>query len=306
MRSYRNLWYIKTEINYTIFSREWVRGLSQRASTKYIFNSAPSEYHDCLIPDYPMGCKRILYDPGYLDSLHRPNVNLNWDGISEITENGIRTAKGEDMPFDVVIYATGFTTDEYPLSVRGINGQTTDDYFTSKGGPQAYIGTTVPGFPNFYWLSGPNTATGHTSVIFTEEAQINYSLQLIKPVLDGSVSSFEVTAKATDAYNEKLQARLACSVFMHCNSWYRVGGEGKIVAAFPWPITLFWWWSRRPILDHYKTVGAEPWSRSRCSMGTAQMLGVFLLSAAVLWASLHGPMLFSLWTAFAHGRIIAA
>jgi hypothetical protein len=108
---------------------------------------------------------------------------------------------------------------------------------------------------------------------------------LLKPVLDGFVSSFEVTAEATDAYNDKLHARLARSVFAHCTSWYRVGGKGKVSAIFPWPTALLWWWSRRPIWDHYKVVGAERWLGSRRLMRISRILGgLLLLSAPFLWA----------------------
>ncbi|KAG6886526.1 hypothetical protein C0992_003560 [Termitomyces sp. T32_za158] len=100
------------------------------------------------------------------------NVHLNYQGIGSIVKDGIVTQEGEQLDFDVIILATGFCVDKYPLHIEGKSGRTVQDYYNSKGGPTAYMGTTVPGFPNLYILAGPNTATGHSSVIFTEEVQV--------------------------------------------------------------------------------------------------------------------------------------
>ncbi|KAG5634831.1 hypothetical protein H0H81_000569 [Sphagnurus paluster] len=81
-------------------------------------------------------------------------MELNWDGIESIVEDGIVTNKGEHLPFDTIIFGTGYRTDKYPLEVYGENGQTVQDYYDSQGGPLAYMGTTLPGFPNFYLIGG--------------------------------------------------------------------------------------------------------------------------------------------------------
>ncbi|KAG6902861.1 hypothetical protein C0995_010746 [Termitomyces sp. Mi166 len=166
-------------------------------------------------------------------------------------------SEGEHLPFDVIILATGFRTDKYPLHIEGKSGQTIQDYYDSKGGPTAYMGTTVPGFPNLYMLGGPNTVTGHTSVIFTEEVQINYSLALIKPILDGRLSVVDAKHEATDRYNEVVQKKLSGSVFVGCNSWYRLSGTGKINTMFPGSAAHFWWWLRRPVWTDYEVTVAR-------------------------------------------------
>ena len=133
-----------------------------------------------------LGCKRVIFDTDYFSTLHQPNMALNWDGVASISENAILTGKGgcnqllassvtyvnagEDLPFDTIILATGYCTvreifaltvritklqqDNYPLTIRGIEGQTIQEYFASQGGPTAYLGTSVPGFPNFYMIGG--------------------------------------------------------------------------------------------------------------------------------------------------------
>ncbi|KAJ7612218.1 hypothetical protein FB45DRAFT_760152 [Roridomyces roridus] len=234
------------------------------AVESHMTKNAPKECLSQIIPQYPPGCKRMLLDTDYLSALHRPNMFLNWDGIQSIYEHGIVTKTGQKLPLDVIIFATGFVTDRFPLAVRGVDGETIQDYYDIQGGPKAYISTTVPGFPNFFMLAGPNTATGHNSVIYTESLQINYVMRFIQPIIAGVVSTFEVTRAATDLYNDKIQQMLARSVHTSCMSWYRVGGTGRIANIFPGPGTLLWMWTRRPKWEDYRVVvGTKKGERSR-------------------------------------------
>ncbi|GLB40268.1 putative flavin-binding monooxygenase-like [Lyophyllum shimeji] len=255
MRTVRFFDYLGSDLAYfAIFSNNVTRRALSSYLKRYILKHSPKEYHDKLIPSYALGCKRVLFDTDYLPTLHRDNVELNWAGIASIVEDGIITKQGEHLRFDTIILATGYAADRYPLVVEGKGGETIQEYFASQGGPTAYLGTCVPGFPNFYLIGGPNTATGHTSVIFTEEVQINYALQLIKPIMEGRISYIDVTAKATIEYNEEIQERLSRSVFVGCNSWYKVDASGKITSIFPGAAALFWWWLRRPVWQNYHVV----------------------------------------------------
>lgn len=252
---------------------------------KYILDKAPSKYHTHMIPDYPVGCKRTVANSGFLDSLHRPNLTLNFDGIAEIVEHGVITKTGELFPFDVIVYATGFIGERYPMHVQGLNGITIQGYYDAHDGPTAYFGTAIPDIPNFYLLVGPNTGTS-TSTLFVEEVQIGYILQLVQPVLNGSVSSFTVKDAPTDAYNAKVQERISRSVFVHCSSWARTNGTGKIFNPFPWAVTLWWWWLRKPNWAHFVAVGAEKWiwaSRIKAVKGCSAVL---LLS----WLCIRGSV----------------
>ncbi|TFK40444.1 hypothetical protein BDQ12DRAFT_648979 [Crucibulum laeve] len=266
MRLYRFCLYLKTEIAYLfVFSSDKLRRLATKWVRRYMTRVTPKQYHDKIFPSYPLGCKRMLFDTGYLPALHRPSLELNFDGISAIDETSILTAKGksplsERLAFDAIITGTGFIVHKYPINIRGRHSVSVQEYYDSAGGPTAYLGTSLPGFPNFCMISaGPNTVTGHTSLLFTEEIQINYIIQLVKSIVDGNISSFEVTTKATEAYNDKIQARLSKSVFMHCISWYRLGGEGRVTSMFPGPGMLFWWWLRRPQWNHYMIIGLDRW-----------------------------------------------
>lgn len=256
---FRWLMYLRTELFYMlIFGSPFMRKISTKGAAYYIKSAAPKQYHEKLIPKYTLGCKRVIFDTDFCKALHRPNFDLNWDGVERITEDGVLTKKGEKIPFDIIIFGTGYRADEYPLQVRGVGG-TIQEYFKDKQGPQAYRGTTYPNFPNFFTISGPNTITGHTSVIFTNECQADYIIQLIKPILERQVVTVEVKPEPTDVYNEKIQGRLSTSVFPNCQSWYRVEGSGKITNIFPGATTLFWLWLRKPKWQDYIGLGLEEW-----------------------------------------------
>jgi len=248
------LWYLFLFSNKTRFMRGWVN----KKFIAYIKRHAPKEYQDKLIPKYEIGCKRVVFDTQYLDSLHRPNHNLNWDGIAQITGNGIKTKTGEQLSFDVIITATGFVADKFPIPIRGANGLTVQEYYDAEGYPKAYKGTSVPGFPNMFLMAGPNTTTGHTSVTLFEEIQTEYIATLVRPLFHkrNPVASVDVTPAATEKYNTWLHGRLAHSVHTGCVSWYRTGsGAGKISSIFPGPATMFWWVMRRVRLGDYVAKG---------------------------------------------------
>ncbi|KAH9989290.1 FAD/NAD-P-binding domain-containing protein [Russula vinacea] len=228
-----------------------------KKSRDFIKATVPAKYHHVIIPTYPFGCKRIVFDERYLKSLNRSNVCLSFDHIVQVEPDGVITATGEKVSLDVIIYGTGFVTDDYPLNVRGTRG-TLKEYNDAHGGPMAYLGSTVPGFPNFFMMQGPNTVTGHTSVLFSEESQVPYLLQLLAPLRAGVLKSVAPTDAATDRYNDMLQERLEDTVWTQCASWYRVGGRGRVFSTFPGPLVLFWWWLRRVRWEDYEIDGPGP------------------------------------------------
>ncbi|KAJ7689782.1 hypothetical protein B0H17DRAFT_1065875 [Mycena rosella] len=252
MRLYRFTLYLRSELFYLlVYHHASLRQPFEKRTTEYIRATAPQSDLAHLIPNYEMGCKRVILDTNFLPSLHRPNMSLNWDGIQSICTEGLITKTGDKLEFDVMIFATGFVADRFPLVIRGAGGRSVQEYYEEQGCPKAYIGTTIPGFPNMFMISGPNTTTGHISVVFTEELQIDYIIKFVKPILGGVVSSFEVTPTATDRYNKRIQEMLSRSVHTSCTSWYRTGGDGPISSIFPGPGILFWWWTRRPQWDDY-------------------------------------------------------
>ncbi|KAF8888349.1 hypothetical protein BD779DRAFT_1611364 [Infundibulicybe gibba] len=250
MRLYRWWLFLRSEIFYYAFFRiSWSRGRLTKMFRNYILKNAPEKYHKYIAPTYTLGCKRMIFDTNYIATLHKPNMDVNWDGIDRITADGILTKTGEKLCFDVIIFATGFTADKYPINIRGSKGMSVQDYYDSQMGPKAYLGTSVPGFPNFFMVSGG---------ISVSDLEVDYIIKLIKPILNEDVLSFEVTNRATDAYNDKIQGRLSKS--------YRTGRNGRVTSIFPGTSTQFWWWLRRPLWKHYIRVGGE----SSCKLGPGE------------------------------------
>lgn len=199
---------------------------------------------------------------GYLESLSNPNIELNWDGIEEIQENGILTKTGELIPLDVLIFATGYTRNKYPIPIKGAKDQLLSEYFDEKGGPQAYRGMAIPHFPNFYMLGGPNTTTGTGSIIFVEECQSNYLMPLIEPVIKGQAIAFCVKEQACEDYNNHIQSKINGSLYDQCKAAYHADRRGRNVAIFPFPQCIYWWYTAWVKWGDYTAIGAGKWKRN--------------------------------------------
>lgn len=182
-------------------------------------------------PDYPIGCKRILFSSDYLPALAQPNVDLVTEHISEITEKGIRTADGVEHEFDVLIWGTGFKATEFlaPMTITGVGGRKLADAWQS--GAHAYYGMTVPDFPNLVIMYGPNTNTGGGSIIYFLEAQAHYLGKLVQNMVARG-GPLAVRADVEHKFDEKIQGLLAGSVWSQCTSWYRQS-DGRITNNWP-------------------------------------------------------------------------
>ncbi|KIJ41244.1 hypothetical protein M422DRAFT_780394 [Sphaerobolus stellatus SS14] len=266
-RAHRNFLACFTDLAFFIWVKRNVRlrNFAQKLLIRYMKKTAPKEYHDVLTPNYPMGCKRIIRDPGYYEALNRPNVELVFGGVEEIVQDEIITGKGEKYKCDVLIFGTGFLFINPDVRITGRGGQDLYEYFDSRGGPEAYIGTAVPGFPNIFTILGPNIASGHVSAIFSEEQQILYALQLCKPIFEGKAKSFEVRRDVSENYNVDLQRRLDETVWTSCHSYYRNGSSnsGKVVATFPGSLLRQWYITRKVNWDAFVGVEAESWEKER-------------------------------------------
>ncbi|PGH17875.1 hypothetical protein AJ79_00774 [Helicocarpus griseus UAMH5409] len=191
MRLYRFWHYYLMESDWPGFHTESGRKIREglvKTQIDYIKRTAPERYHEALIPKTEIGCKRKVLDTDYLACLHRDNMELVYaDPIEEITARGVRTRSGREVDVDAIILATGFKAQQvlYPLEIKGRNGINLNEHWDkfSSGVAQAYYGTCVSQFPNFFIMMGPNTATGHLSVIYTTECQINFTLRTIRPIL---------------------------------------------------------------------------------------------------------------------------
>ncbi len=186
-----------------------------------------------LVPDYPIGAKRVLFNDDYYPALNRGNVRLVTEVIESIAANGVRTKDGELHDADVIIYATGFKATEFlaPMAVTGMGGRTLSDEW--RQGAHAYLGVTVSGFPNFFMLYGPNTNLGHNSILVMIEAQADYVIDALRQLGERRAGRLDVKREVMDDYNRTLQRDLARSVWAaNKASWYKLA-DGTITNNWP-------------------------------------------------------------------------
>lgn len=200
-----------------------------------------------LTPDYPIGAKRILFSDSYYPALARENVTLETDGIDNVTEGGIMTTAGTENPHDVIIYATGFYSNPFlkEIDVRGRNNLSLKDHW--KEGAFAYLGVSTSEFPNMFMLYGPNTNSGHTSIVSKLEHQVTHILKLIDKADDGTI---EVKAAPEDAFNFDAQTRLRQLTWDKIEaSWYKDGT--RITNNWPGGSLEFKRRMENPVWEHF-------------------------------------------------------
>lgn len=185
-----------------------------------------------LTPDYPIGCKRILFSNDYYPALAKPHVDVVASSISEITPRGVRAANGFEYEVDAIIYGTGFDAQDFlsSIDISGSGGQKLAAQWSA--GAHAYLGMYVPNFPNMFVTYGPNTNLGGGSIIYMLEAQARHMRQVIDRLEAGNYRSAEVTSAADEAYDQDIQARLEHSPWADCNNWYR-HKSGRITSNWP-------------------------------------------------------------------------
>ncbi len=186
-----------------------------------------------LTPSYPVGCKRPLLSRTWFPTFTRPNVALETSPIVEFTERGLRTADGVEHLVETVVYGTGFKAANYlgSLDVHGRSGARLHDDWCD--GPEAYLGTAIPGYPNLFTLYGPNT-NGVTSIIYILEAQAQYVCRLLGAMGECGLDTVEVKRDVHDRYNAEIQAAMDGTVWLaNCNNYYR-HPNGKVVTQFPY------------------------------------------------------------------------
>jgi len=203
-----------------------------------------------LTPDYPMGAKRILVSDDYYAAMARANVELDVDGIARLSECGVVTADGREIPADVIIYGTGFKTNPFlaPMTIVGKDGLSLREAWGS--GAQAYLGMMTAGFPNLFMMYGPNTNLGHNSIVIMSEAQARYITDCIQVLDRDGRRSIEVKTEAEQQYNAELQQRLANMAWNTINaSWYKDGD--KITNNWPGSTYEYIRRTRRVCWDQY-------------------------------------------------------
>lgn len=200
-----------------------------------------------VLPDYPVTAKRMLQDNGsWLDCLKMDNVELVRTGIDRIVADGVITEHGTFHAADIICYATGFRHNDYlwPMTITGRGGHVLRDQWGDE--PTAYLGITVPNFPNLFCLYGPGTNLAHGgSLIFQSESQMHYIMGALRELLAEGHRTLEPRLDVHDDYSRRYQAEIAQMVWAHWSvkhSHYK-NADGRIFTLSPWPIPTYWRWT---------------------------------------------------------------
>ncbi|WP_423747858.1 flavin-containing monooxygenase [Halopseudomonas nanhaiensis] len=205
-----------------------------------------------LVPDYPIGCKRILISNDFYPALDRPNVKIVTERIEAVEPGGVRTAEGSRYDADVLIYGTGFAATEFlaPMRITGRNGLELNQVW--RTGAEAYKGISVSGFPNLFILYGPNTNLGHNSIVYMLESQFRYVLGCLAILQHHRFRYMDVKRKAQEAFNVELQKAASTTVWSGgCTSWYQTA-DGKQTNNWPGYTFAYRRLTRTPEVSDYE------------------------------------------------------
>ena len=217
-----------------------IMALAEREARRFLrAQVADPELRAKLTPDYRLGCKRVLLSNDWYPALTSANVELVTDRIAEVRERSVvsRAADGTltEHPVDTLIWGTGFRVTDPPVAERivGSDGRSLAEHWAG-GGMQALRGTTIAGFPNLFFLVGPNTGLGHTSIVHVIESQVRYLLRALEAMQQHGLAAVEPRQEAQDRYNADLQRRLEGTVWNAggCASWY-LDAHGRNTTLWP-------------------------------------------------------------------------
>lgn len=229
-------WQFETRVIAFKYSRPAIRMVQRQALRLLERQVRDPALRKKLTPDFTIGCKRVLLSNTYYPALTRPNVTLHTreQGITSFDERGINTQDGQHIEVDLIIWSTGYDATDGVISypVSGKNAVQLRDVWAQY--PRAYLGTSLPDFPNLFIVTGPNTGIGHTSALFIIESQMNYILDCIRTVQAKGLRSIEVRPEAERTYTEMIHREMERTVWKSggCHSWYQ-SKSGHVIAMFP-------------------------------------------------------------------------
>ncbi|GAA5843386.1 hypothetical protein JCM9279_002085 [Rhodotorula babjevae] len=219
---------------------------------EYMHEKAPKKYWKDLEPDFDIAAKRRVFDSGYYESLGAPNMELIADDtVTSVSGDKVMTKAGRTVRADVIVLATGFKVRDFlfPLKVINDKGVSLQERLNATG-VKTYQSTLASDFPNFFWIMGPNSATGHSSVLFTSEAQLNLVFHLVRPLLNELRKNpksrpapyVEVTTEAEDRLYARLRAEMKKKIWEKDGgvSWYVDQKTGLCTTLYPYSQVHFW------------------------------------------------------------------
>jgi 4-hydroxyacetophenone monooxygenase len=207
------------------------------------------------VPTYPPYGKRILLDNGWFKTLTKSNVELVTDPIDRFTRDGIVAADGKQRAADIIVVSTGFKVTEMAarLNITGCDGKPLSETWANDN-PTAYLGLTVPGFPNFFTMLGPNSGPAHGgSVIFQSECQSRYITACLVEMVERGIAAIDVHQDAHDKYVREVDAEHEQLIWTHpgMSTYYR-NKQGRVFSAMPWRFVDYWQMTHDPDLSQYR------------------------------------------------------
>jgi cation diffusion facilitator CzcD-associated flavoprotein CzcO len=209
------------------------------------------ELREKLRPAYRAACKRLIISPNFYDAIQRPHAQLVTETIDRVQPEGIRTTDGRLHELDVLVLATGFHADSFmrPMQVTGRNGRTLDAAWSER--PEAYLAVSVPDFPNFFMLNGPNGPIGNFSLIEVAELQMGYIMQIIDGLARQEFLEASASPEALADFQRERDLAAQNTVWVTgCNSWYL--DDRGIPGGWPWSFIRFREEMRAPDLSHFE------------------------------------------------------
>ncbi|WP_375194178.1 NAD(P)-binding protein [Sphingobium sp.] len=211
-----------------------------------------------LTPDAPVFSKRIVMDTNWLPMFMRDNVALETTGIERITPKGIRTVDGVEHEFDVILFATGYNLARMTgsLEIIGRDGRNLGEEWGEED-PEAYFGLTVPGYPNYFHMTGPNSGPNHGAGInLLSEAQVHYVIECLDHLVETGHTALEPTRAACDAFNARVQGQMPNMIWSHpkAKTYYK-NSKGKVIVSWPFRLVDYWNESRSLKLADYQFHG---------------------------------------------------
>jgi len=254
MAAHRAWLYVKHDARAVGFTRlPWLMDLLGAAPARGLLRKQVSDpaLRERLTPRYTIGCKRVLISDDWLPTFARPGAELVTDAIEAVTPAGVRVAGGREVEVDAIVLGTGFAAHEFlaPMAIRGRGGRTLNEAWAD--GAKAWLGISVPAFPNFFMLYGPNTNLGHSSIVFMLECQVAHVMRCLRKLRDARGTAIEVEATPFERYNARLQKRIQGTVFTGCSNWY-VDAGGRHTVNWPGFTTGYRWLTRHAGLSAYR------------------------------------------------------
>ncbi|KAF5696560.1 flavin-binding monooxygenase [Fusarium globosum] len=253
----RTLIFLYMEVTFLYFQVSKIgekgRRMYEKQSLDYIRKSMPDHYWPFLVPKYRFGCRRRIFDKAYTAALHRPDVQLVRGDVAEVRESSIIVRGGSKIEADIIVLATGFDLSHYDTHVQGIGGKTRKDHWNEQGHKSTFKSVAMHGFPNFFFVLGPNSGRLHTSTLMSIEWHSEYITKVIKPVTDGHSGVVQVQAESEKDYQKKLLHALDYTVHDgSCSSNLIDKKTGKNWVVYPWSSFYLWYETKWDTLEDWE------------------------------------------------------